>query len=84
MGPECDSVVNPRLQVHGLEWLRLVDTSVMPNNVSENLNAPTIILAEKAADIILGNESLAKEIVPVYEPPSWKDLQRLIKFSLPF
>ena len=76
MGSECDSDVNPQLQVHGLECLRLVDASVMPNSVSGNLNAPTITLAEKAADGILVNEPLAKKIVPVFEPPSWKDLQR--------
>ncbi len=56
MGPASDpsAVVDDQLRVHGMERLRVVDASIMPMMISANLNAATLMIAEKAADIIRG------------------------------
>ena len=58
MGPdEADSVVNPRLKVHGIEGLRVCDASVFPTLITGNTNAPAIAVGWKGAEIILEDHS---------------------------
>ena len=71
MGTGDMSVVHPdTMRVHGTEGLRVVDASVMANITNGNIYAPTMMIAERAADIILGNELLAPEDAEVYRAPA--------------
>ena len=70
------AVVDPETRVHGLERLRVVDSSIMPQVTTGNLNAPTIMLAEKAADHIRGRGMLAPDAAPYHVAQNWQTAQR--------
>ena len=61
MGQDNLAVVDDELRVYGIDQLRVVDASIMPDIVSGNLNAPTQMIGERAADYILGNPQLPPE-----------------------
>ena len=67
MGLEDDAVLDPTsMRVHGIDGLRVVDASAMPYITNGNIYAPVMMLAEKAADLILGNTPLPPEPIPFY------------------
>jgi choline dehydrogenase len=76
MGNDSNAVVDGAGRVHGVEALRVVDASIMPSIVSGNLNAPTIMMAEKLADAIKGRAPLAAAEVPVYIAEDYAATQR--------
>ena len=73
---DVNAVVDPQGRVIGLERLRVVDSSIMPSITTGNLNAPTIMLAEKLADAILGKPVLAPSHASYYVAPDWEFKQR--------
>lgn len=76
MGTDDMAVVDGSGRVHGIDGLRVVDASIMPDVISGNLNVPTIMMAEKLADDIRGRPALPPEEVPVWVNPNYKTAQR--------
>ncbi|MYF07676.1 MAG: choline dehydrogenase [Rhodospirillaceae bacterium] len=76
MGTDPMAVVDPQGRVHGMEGLRVVDSSIMPAITTGNLNAPTIMIAEKAADAIRGCDPLPPSDAPAYVAEDWETAQR--------
>ncbi len=78
MGPtdDCNAVVDTECQVIGVEGLRVVDASVFPTLPNGNINAPVIMVAERAADIILGSPLLPRADVAVWTEENWRENQR--------
>jgi choline dehydrogenase len=78
MGRSSDTaaVVDPEGRVYGTGALRVIDSSVMPSITTGNLNAPTIMLAEKMADHVLGRAPLAPSAAPYFVAGDWQTTQR--------
>ncbi|MFZ1342173.1 choline dehydrogenase [Thiothrix eikelboomii] len=77
MGTDALAVVDPTTRVHGIEGLRVVDSSIFPTITNGNLNSPTIMLAERAADLIKGKGMLPAAGVEVYTDPEYATRQRV-------
>lgn len=76
MGSDAMAVVDEACRVRGVEGLRVVDSSIMPTITSGNLNAPTIMIGEKAADIIRGRDALPASQAPYWVSETWATAQR--------
>ncbi|MFA9232046.1 MAG: choline dehydrogenase [Microgenomates group bacterium] len=76
MGTDPLAVVDPECRVIGVQNLRVVDASVMPQATAGDLNGPTIMLAERAADIIRGKVLPAAENAPIMADSDWQNRQR--------
>jgi choline dehydrogenase len=70
------AVVDPECRVIGIQNLRVVDSSIMPQVTNGNLNAPTLMIGEKASEHILGKPMLAPENLEPWVNPKWKTRQR--------
>ncbi len=76
MGADAMAVVDPQCRVIGIEALRVADSSIMPQVTNGNLNAPTLMIGEKAADHILGRQPLPPSNQEPWINPNWRTSQK--------
>ncbi|WP_110031083.1 choline dehydrogenase [Hoeflea marina] len=76
MGSDADAVVDPECRVNGLQNLRVIDSSIMPQATAGDLNAPTIMLAERASDLIRGRVLAGIPDARLLADPEWATRQR--------
>ncbi len=76
MGIGEHAVVDPQARVHSIKDLRVVDSAIVPTIPNGSLNAPTIMVAERAADLIRGKETLQSLEAPVVMDEQWQVRQR--------
>ena len=76
IGVDKLAVVDAELRVQGIANLRVIDASVFPTIPNGNLNAPTMMLAERGADMVKGTTLLPSLEVPVYVDENWQERQR--------
>ena len=82
MGTDALAVVDPEtMRVHGMEGLRVIDASVMPQATAGDLNVPTLMLAERAYNLIRGTRLLDADPAPVMVDANWQRCQRSGKIS---
>ena len=71
-----EAVVDPKGLVHGISKLRIIDASIMPAATNGNTNSPTIMIAEKLSDSVLGKPPLDRIEVPVWQNKNYETCQR--------
>ncbi len=76
MGTDAMAVVDPELKVHGLDRLRVIDSSVFPTIPNGNLNAPTMMVAERGADLIRGRQLSDPALFDYFVDQHWQERQR--------
>ena len=76
MGNDSMAVVDPECRVYGINGLRVADASIMPIIPSCNINCPTMMIGEKASDMILGKNPLEKSNLGYFIDPNWEKSQR--------
>jgi choline dehydrogenase len=77
MGADDMAVVDPEGRVRGIESLRVVDSSIMPCITNGNINAPTLMIGERCADLMRGRPPLSAPGIEVFVPSEWREKQRM-------